>query len=536
MYMPNESEENTFYLIHTLLFNDKTEDPLIDYKIVDNIRRKLDLKKLTKNQYTLKNDDVYLKYRELQNWCPSIFEWCNIYYYENYIENNTQIDIENFDVEKDYDYMDDLLADKKKYTHLIVLFAELDCRNLSQDIINILNIWRSDTSKDVNEIIENVPKRLTELEKYADEKSTDEYLKKTIKAIRPKATENEELLRAERDVKHRYTSLEDFIQDHSIAYNGYDVDENKNIIPYFMNALIKKLEKKQDYNSGELIFNKNIKTKLYDYQIDNIHWMINRENNPINDYFTDKIIVYFPDGRLWNYCNKLILSKEDIEKRKTKISGGVIADTAKSGKTLQIISLALSSPKLKTLVIVPKQNSKNHWDNEIKKHLKEIPTFIEVITYEQYNIYNELYDRLVIDNFEKICYDGDGDGDGDDRNEFRKAIFAECSFKWCVTSTPFLKETGLLHIMRYLTNQGYKEEANKNSQNFINKSFVLGRHYEYLYPLIIKRNNISDENKEESDKEEFNKEESDEEELYDDESDDDKSDDESDDDESDDEE
>jgi hypothetical protein len=501
MFKQGKQNENTIYLIHSLEFNNEFDDIELDYEIIDKIRKNLNLEELVNNEYIYKNDNVYEKFKERQVACPRIFEWVNIYYFENYVSND--INDPNWNIQKDYDYEDEYIASndinkyKQKYTNIKLLFVEFDCRNLTQDIINILKVWRNDDAKDADEVIEHVPKRINALIEYLDTKNKDEHLDKTIREMSNLHTENLKLLYEELNIKSRYAFLMDCIHFHSMKCNGMLSEENKNTVPYFLKQIEKNIRKNNEYNTTELIIKDKLKTELKNHQISNINWMIEREKNSVKDYFTDNKIVHFPDGRICNYDNNVILSKEDIDERSSNLNGGVLNDVANSGKTLQILSLALTTPELLTVVIV-ENNNKQIWCDEIKKHLNEIPNFIEIVTYKNFNNYEKKYDRLVIDNFEKIININDDDDDEKINKDyyklFTKKIFSECKHKWVLMTTQINKINIniLFNIFKFLTNQGIQKKT-ENEQKFINKSCLLNRHYEYLYPLIIKSNVLSKE-------------------------------------------
>lgn len=231
---------------------------------------------------------------------------------------------------------------------------------------------------------------------------------------------------------------------------------NKNWFEYNLSLLQGELSADRFYNIQPL--NIEIKTKLYDYQIDNIHWMANIENNLIAGKINPERLIYFPDGRIYNYSKGLFQSKNDIPD--VTFRGGIIADDPGIGKTVQVLAHCCRTPNINTLIIVP-MNLVDHWENEIAKHFSYDLPFIHIINFTEFMNFTEDYDRIVIDEIHELY--------SNDKNEhlFNKMINYDCKYKWGITGTPFAGNHSLFAIIKFLTTINYHNYLiERNQYNF----------------------------------------------------------------------
>ena len=103
------------------------------------------------------------------------------------------------------------------------------------------------------------------------------------------------------------------------------------------------------------------KTKLYDYQLDNINWMKKIEENPVTMRISNNKLIKFPDGRIYNYDLNQIIKEDDIPL--TQFKGGIIADEMGIGKTLQLLTHCIFDTENRSLIVVP---------NHLKAHCNRV--------------------------------------------------------------------------------------------------------------------------------------------------------------------
>lgn len=295
------------------------------------------------------------------------------------------------------------------------------------------------------------------------------------------------------DKRPDYVTIKNCMQWHPFKMDHMNINEFTQYNLFFLNKLIKKIEKPQEnLYLTELPFKNKIKTKLYNYQLNNVNWMIDYENNPIKDkYIMNDKLVFMPDGRVWNYNEDRFITDEDpiIEVR-----GGIIMDEVGIGKTLQALCLAYSTPELKTLIVVP-DHLTTHWKSELALHFKDSNIdYINIIKRGSYIRYRGKYDRIIFDEIHELYFEKDSEEDYMDTILFRKAIFDNCKHKWGITATPFVVEDGLFHIMRFLTCQGQKKDGylskDYDTRDFTYEPMVMYAHLQYIYEKIFKRNTL----------------------------------------------
>ena len=104
------------------------------------------------------------------------------------------------------------------------------------------------------------------------------------------------------------------------------------------------------------MIDKNI-LKFFNYQINNINWMIKRElDRPKYNISSQARLIHFPDGRIYNYLDRKFVKENELNL--LTIKGGIIADEVGKGKTIQMLCLC-SVRNIPTLILVP-NHLKNH--------------------------------------------------------------------------------------------------------------------------------------------------------------------------------
>ncbi len=301
--------------------------------------------------------------------------------------------------------------------------------------------------------------------------------------------------------KNEYTIIMDCMQWHPIKMDCSEMDDETKYLTYYLKKLMARIEEPDTLmdsnvicNTGflrlkELPFKNDLNTKPFNYQLNNINWMIDYEKKPIADkYIVEDCLVFIPNGTVWNYDHNRFMDDND---HPIEIRGGIIMDEVGIGKSFQTLCLAYSTPDKNTLIVVP-DHLIAHWESELIKHFVIKASFITIITKSQYKYYRGKYDRLIIDEIHEWYVEKCPDDKDSDTELFRKAICDDCKHKWGITATPFIVEQGLLHIIRYLTCQ--KNDRHDylsfqfNQMDFDTSSLVLAGHLQYIYKQIFKRN------------------------------------------------
>ena len=262
-------------------------------------------------------------------------------------------------------------------------------------------------------------------------------------------------------------SIITILNRHIMIYNNITNIDYHN---YQIDLLCKELSKDRIL---DLRFrNKTIcKTQLYNYQLDNIQWMINIEHNlPIINFTEHKIInlqsisLYFdynaPRGANSACDYECFIPYDKLPK--CTVKGGIICDETGLGKTVQMLSLAFSYMELniKTLIIVP-NHIKKHWQNELLKHFDIemieqhssqmanilIVSFIEFSRMDITLI--RMYNRLIVDEIHELY----ALAKSIENSKIFNKIIEECAhftYRWGITATPFIDGMAMLNIIKFL--------------------------------------------------------------------------------------
>ena len=369
--------------------------------------------------------------------------------------------------------------------------------------------------------------------KNASDNSSDEEYDDQYRDIRHRITKkndnknlfNKNIFIISQNYEHIINSANLFIsnEDESSAYSLYN-----EILLNIKNSLIYDVLNNSPLTDIIYTSFDNIKTELYPYQINNVNWMLNIENNNYEEIYNDiKKIMYF--------------------------RGGGLFDEVGMGKTLQIITLinvnkskynsTIKNNKLytrATIIIVP-----NHlclqWEREFSLHLKKNIKIISLLTKRHYNkftyfdiinsdvvivssnffknckinqheeydplfnitnifntdvnIFNIFWHRTVIDEFHEI----------EDSNLFQKLKFIESDYRWIISGTPFkqhsilknndFQNTSLSKIIDFLTYSvnivNVIELDNQIEYDFVKDHFSRNSHQKNM--SILKLPNIIEE-------------------------------------------
>lgn len=261
---------------------------------------------------------------------------------------------------------------------------------------------------------------------------------------------------------------------HFINFHDVTTMKGENMFKNRMDKMIDIMETKSFYDISEI--HVPIKTKLFNYQINNINWMIKREiERPQYHMSSQARLIMFPDGRIYNYNERKFVKIEDIPL--VTVKGGVIADEVGKGKTVQMLSLCFAR-NIPTLILVP-PHLKKHWENELSKHFMNTPN-INLVTFKDFK--KEMLDRkkrIIVDELH-ILY-----SDSEYRHLYDTLCSTKIEYKWGLTATPFAGDFSIHKITQYLTDTIFYLEF-----------FERFMYYESIFVSYFKRNvekNINDE-------------------------------------------
>jgi SNF2 family DNA or RNA helicase len=258
------------------------------------------------------------------------------------------------------------------------------------------------------------------------------------------------------DLKNVLTCIHRTINLQNNLLNDYDKYFNAEL-----NNIITTMEKPRYYNLSNIyvndpngIFfgdvltsypiNEILKIKPYDYQKDNINWMLGLEKNPIKEYISADKLLFFPDGRIYNYQDNEFVTNADREL--VTLRGGVILDNVGIGKTFQLLCLAMSDTSINTLIVVP-DHLKLHWNDQFKKHFNvQLPNFITIVEFSKFsNCQLNKYTRIIVDEIHELY------SNPSYKNILGLMFNTGCKYKWGISATPFPVPNSIYNLLRFLT-------------------------------------------------------------------------------------
>jgi len=264
-------------------------------------------------------------------------------------------------------------------------------------------------------------------------------------------------------------TLETLFDRHIKIYNDLLSEEYFNCE---LDNLIEDISSHSIYNLNPIMSEKNLNTKLFNYQKDNINWMLDLEKNLLSFPLSGDKKYYFPDGRIFNYNKRIFENEKELDN--ITIRGGILMDDVGIGKTLQMITLCLETPDIKTLILVP-DHLLEHWKTQISIHCKINMEWVNICSFSDFT--NHLTaDRIIIDEIHEVYKNN---------NFLNELIRYNCLYKWGITATPFTITNGLFNLLRYLT-----------CQEWSYSSMVRMKNYKHIFRRIFRKKllkNISDE-------------------------------------------
>lgn len=249
-----------------------------------------------------------------------------------------------------------------------------------------------------------------------------------------------------------------------------------------LDNIIKTMEKPRYYNLSNIYMNDSngkffgkyltnypideiLKIKPYDYQKDNINWMLELERNPIKEYISADKLLFFPDGRIYNYHESSFITNK--ERELVTLRGGIILDNVGIGKTFQLLCLAMSNTSINSLIVVP-DHLETHWNNQFTKHFNVLlPDFITIVKYSKFNGCKlNKYSRIIVDEIHELY------SNQSYRSILELMFNTGCKYKWGISATPFPVPNSIYNLLRFLTE---KEIHYQNMDRF-----------NYFYPTYYK--------------------------------------------------
>jgi SNF2 family DNA or RNA helicase len=232
---------------------------------------------------------------------------------------------------------------------------------------------------------------------------------------------------------------------------------------YELDLIMKNISSNIIYDLKPLSSEGTIKTVLYNYQKDNINWMLKLESESLYYNISDDRKFYFPDGRIFNYVKRCFESQSDP----ILIRGGILMDDVGIGKTLQMLTLCCETPQLESLIIVP-DHLVDHWENQINFHFDFKPTFITISSFSSAKSFLEgkKYGRLIVDEIHELYTKVAN------KDIFSYLVKYESNHKWGISATPVSDKGCLFNILKYLS---CKEWSYSNMERFHNNNSIYNR-------------------------------------------------------------
>lgn len=244
-----------------------------------------------------------------------------------------------------------------------------------------------------------------------------------------------------------------------IKYQNLITSNFSNISDYYFEKIINDVAKPRFYNLKSIAIQSDLKIPLYNYQQDNINWMIEREINGIDIPIFNSRMYHFTDGRYYDYNNSCVITGKDFMKQNIKrLYGGTILDDVGVGKTCQMLSLIKSNPSIKTAIVVP-SHLISHWESQMEKHFKTPFTNVKLFSHQEFILVTPDYDRIIVDEIHEIFL-----------NDYDLSIIPTIKYRWGLTATPFPDTSKcIIGLYRYITgNFDLKVEAGRYIYNIEN--------------------------------------------------------------------
>ena len=250
-----------------------------------------------------------------------------------------------------------------------------------------------------------------------------------------------------------------FVRNNILEMNWHNYRFNK----YFND----KLNKKEflDLNYAKPYY---CNTELFAHQKNNLARMFHIHNNPTSIKISDNMPIHFQNELIYDMVREEFISKDDIPTY--HITGGMILDEPGTGKTLQFI-LYLLEMILKSLILVPNNNIKLVWMDELKKHITPgiiIP--FDIMTFDELDEMLKI-DETFLNQYKIIGIDEIHNlYNKPKRNLFNTIITSSIKYRWGITGTPFVSDTSFFQIIKFLT--GHNKSTVLNNERIANSPLI----------------------------------------------------------------
>jgi SNF2 family DNA or RNA helicase len=303
-------------------------------------------------------------------------------------------------------------------------------------------------------------------------------------------------------VKNPELITKDTILKHRIIFEQSNYNETNILNPDYHNYRMKIFAKDIETKFFDTTFPQPsyCKSQLYFYQRHNINWML-KIHDGIKIKISDNILIHFDYNLIYDIVSQKFIEESDIPEY--TICSGILMDEPGIGKTLQIIiylieiMLKNNFESKRTLIIVP-DNLKSHWIEEFKLHtiysLSELP--IDIMTLKEVNDMLRI-DKKILDQYYIHIYDELHIIYRSHQQIYEALVQSKVKHKWGLTSTPFIRDTSISHILNLLIGKkfcneriGYIPSVQKELSKLFLKNTKNNTIKEHSWPEIVINNHI----------------------------------------------
>jgi hypothetical protein len=242
-------------------------------------------------------------------------------------------------------------------------------------------------------------------------------------------------------------------------------------------------------------------TRLYDYQINDLNKLIEREIHPLMEVFTSDKVWMCENGLIFNYNQSKFIQFDEL--RSVPIKGIVLAHQPGTGKSLIVLTYCHLRPRQTAIVVPDHLYASGHWDMEICKHFiapDKLASHVTIFSFTQFSqlkpaVYNS-FEAIFVDEAHEIYTPNDQDNDT--KKKMKRKLLeiltsTTCQIKCLITGTPFAAGCdSMYNIICMLTDVNDPSKPYK----FHYTPFIRNRIYEPTLEKLFSRNTLETVNKE----------------------------------------